>query len=363
MWGSGAARYMREATGRRMVRSVAVGLTTVLCIGLSVGASVLAQTAPARPGYPTTKQLADSKTAQALMASAKKQAGSDLVREFEATCTALGPQRPAMLEEEAGRKPEARRTLEPIKLFDNVYYFGFSDVGSFAITTSAGIILIDALNSPQEAEEILIPGLRKVGLDPAQIKMVLVGHGHFDHFGGVPYLQQKYHVPLLMTKADWALMQRPLPPSAPAERRALPIPTQGPNDKEVVNGQRITLGDTTITLAVTPGHTPGSLGFFIPAKVGTATHNVLLLSGVIQTPDADSLGALVRTLQQAQTRKVEAVLNGHPGIFIGQTLDLMQAASKATGTNPLLYGVERFGRYASILMDCSRSRVEAMAGK
>ena len=42
------------------------------------------------------------------------------------------------------------------------------------------------------------------GLDPAQIKYVIVQHGHFDHFGGAQYLQDKYKARILMAAEDWA---------------------------------------------------------------------------------------------------------------------------------------------------------------
>ena len=41
---------------------------------------------------------------------------------------------------------EATAVIEPTKLFDNLYYFGFNTVGGSAVPTSDGIIIIDALN-------------------------------------------------------------------------------------------------------------------------------------------------------------------------------------------------------------------------
>ena len=48
-----------------------------------------------------------------------------------------------------------------MKLFDNLYYMGFNDIGAWAITTSDGIILLDTLNSPKEAEEIMVADIKR----------------------------------------------------------------------------------------------------------------------------------------------------------------------------------------------------------
>ena len=46
---------------------------------------------------------------------------------------------------------------EPIRVFENLYYIGFNDVGAWAVETSEGIILIDTLNSPDEARDERFP--------------------------------------------------------------------------------------------------------------------------------------------------------------------------------------------------------------
>jgi len=65
--------------------------------------------------------------------------------------------------------------------FDNLYFVGADWVSAWAIKTSDGIILIDALNIQAEAAALIEGGMRKLGLDPAQIKYVIVTHGHGDH--------------------------------------------------------------------------------------------------------------------------------------------------------------------------------------
>ena len=52
----------------------------------------------------------------------------------------------------------------------------------------------------------MVNGLRKVGLDAADITYVIVSHGHGDHYGGARDLQQNYGATVLLSAPDWELM-------------------------------------------------------------------------------------------------------------------------------------------------------------
>ena len=161
--------------------------------------------------------------------------------------------------ESHGRDVEYQKSLNGFKIFDNLYFFGLNTIGAWAIPTSQGIVLIDALNNVDEAEHMIEAGLVKVGLKPADVKMIIVGHGHFDHFGGTPYFQQKYGAKVAMSKVDWDIIAKPNP-NATAAQAARPLPKR---DVELVDGQKVTLGDETITIKITPGHTPGSIAVLL----------------------------------------------------------------------------------------------------
>ena len=87
--------------------------------------------------------------------------------------------------------PPARETwhAEPVKVFDNLYFVGQTEYSAWAITTSQGIILLDAIYDYSVEDEV-VGGLKKLGLDPADIKYVIVSHGHLDHAGGAKFLQE-----------------------------------------------------------------------------------------------------------------------------------------------------------------------------
>src|SRR5438093_5010538 len=217
-------------------------------------AHAVAQQRGQQPAGLTEKQWLESKEAQAHVTAAMAIAKPDLLQEAANLCSARGPQRPAVLRQEAALPPVSRETREPARIFDNLYYIGFDTVGAWALTTSQGIIVIDSLNTPEEGEKVLIPGMQKAGLDPKQIKYVIIGHGHFDHFGGSSYLQKTYSAHVLMSGQDWDfILTQP-------QRPGTPLPTR---DIVVTDGQKLTLGDTTITMMVKPGHTPGALAILI----------------------------------------------------------------------------------------------------
>ena len=339
-----------------MLKRLLAGFTVAACAAAVLPAQVNAQAGfQPNPAYPTEEQYAKSKEAQEHVAKAMAIAIPDLVAQAQNACGPRGPQRPALERQAAGQAVVSRQRIEPVKLFDNLYFLGFSDLGAWAITTSEGIIMLDALNTPQEAEEILVPDLQKLGLNPADIKYVVVGHGHFDHFGGTPYLQERYGARIAMSAADWDLIARPSQNPRQANR------ARPKREIVVADGQRLTLGDTTITTLLTPGHTDGTLAILIPVSDKGRPHTAMLLSGANQTPNASSLAALERALGVAREQKAAILLNSHPGLF-GDELGWMEAVRKdPSAPNPFVYGEARFARFIDIMIECARSRVTAMA--
>ena len=305
----------------------------------------------ARPEFPTAKQFGESKEAQRHVATAMTLAKSDLVNEAKAFCTPTGPQRVALARQAAGLPAVPDVTLEPIKIFDNLYYLGFNDVGAWAIPTSAGIILFDTLNSTDDAKNVIEPGLKNVGLDPAQIKYIILGHGHNDHTGGASYLQTKYSPKVLMAAPDWEMVARNNRPDRPQPKR----------DMDLADGQKLTLGDTTVTLVQLPGHTPGTVGMILPAKYQGRTHSAMIMSGT-QMPTPQSLAAFEHVFNDiAKPQHVETGLGSHPDILVN-SLSAMESIRDRypTGAHPFLMGEEKFSRYLSIMLECGRARLAAM---
>jgi glyoxylase-like metal-dependent hydrolase (beta-lactamase superfamily II) len=96
---------------------------------------------------------------------------------------------------------------EPVKVFDNLYFVGMTEYSAWAVTTSQGIILIDTIYDYSVEDEV-VNGLKKLGLNPADIKYALVSHAHTDHIGGAKYLQDHFGTRVVMSREDWDVAAR-----------------------------------------------------------------------------------------------------------------------------------------------------------
>lgn len=143
--------------------------------------------------------------------------------------------------------------VPPFKVFDNLYYVGVGWVGSWLITTNQGLILIDTLE--ERYADHVVDSITKLGFKPGDIKYVLILQAHADHLGGVADMQEKYGAKVAMAEGDWTMVAQPPTGRGGARFRA-------PRRDIVINdGDTLTLGDTTLKLYVTPGHTPGTTSF------------------------------------------------------------------------------------------------------
>jgi metallo-beta-lactamase class B len=293
-------------------------------------------------------------TVGAHVARANALAGDDL----KALLRLCAPPPPRMSEEEGERfiaGQIARTPPEPAAAFDNLYFVGGAWSSAWALRTSEGIILIDALNNPAEAEALIEVGLRKVGLDPAQIRYVVVSHGHGDHYGGAQYLADKYKARIIMSEADWKMLSTGL------EFTSRHWPAPPARDIAVKPGEALTLGDTTIVFQATPGHTWGTLSPVFPVRSGGKTHRAILWGGTSfnfgkDLPRVDAyVGSAKRMAAVAKAEGIDVMLSNHSS-FDG-TIEKFAAmrASPASG-NPFVIGQDAVVRTLGVMETCARAQ-------
>ena len=230
---------------------------------------------------------------------------------------------------------------------------GRARVSAWAVTTSQGIIVINSLNNPREAETYIEGGLRKLGLDPMQVKYVVITHGHADHYGGAQYLTDKLKAQLVMSETDWNFLSTAQRSTNPDRG---PIPRRG---MSVKSGDKLTLGDTSIEIVETPPHTPGAISLIIPLKEGNRTHVAALWGGIgfnFQrteenfTAYSNSVG---RFAGIAKARNVDVQMANHPNF--DRALEKIAALKTRGGgqPNPFVIGGEVQQRIFDVQQDCA----------
>ena len=247
----------------------------------------------------------------------------------------------------------------PMKVFDNLYYLGMKSVSAWALTTSQGIILIDTLDNQMEAETFIEGGLRQLGLDPTQIKYIVITHGHADHYGGAQYLADKFKAELVMSEADWTFLEGQAPQARPDRG---PIPKRG---RAVKDGDSLTLGDTTIEMYVTPPHTPGTLSLIVPLKDGAMSHVGGLWGGTafnfestIENFTTYAVSA-ERFAGIAAAKGVDTPLSNHPA-YDDALIKMDAMKSRRPDQHPFASGPMTVGRYLTVASECARARARAI---
>jgi metallo-beta-lactamase class B len=255
-----------------------------------------------------------------------------------------------------GNSPTAP-TLEPVKLFDNLYAVGNSEATVYAITTPQGIILIDSGYADRVEKEV-VDGMKSLGLDPAKVKYVLVGHGHGDHFGGSSYLQDHYGAKIGLTAADWDLMYPANPPANAANQ------VKPKRDLVLKEGEPVKLGDETVTIVEIPGHTPGSIAFVFPVKDGRRTHVAGLFGGTILTVDRITTPGVQQYVQSvahyldvAKKMKVDVEVQNH-AIFDGMPDKLAALKARKPGApHPFIVDTDRYVKFWTIISECMQAEI------
>ncbi len=266
--------------------------------------------------------------------------------------------------------PRSEWYTDPVKVFDNLYYVGGSRDDNFnvwAVTTSEGIILI---NSGQDynVEELIVNGLEKLGLDPGRIKYVIVNEGEPQFYGGSKLLQDRYEARVLISEADWDVIARS---NVPAE-------TKPRKDMVITDAQELTLGDVTVSLYVTPGHTPGSVSLLIsPLKDGNQRHvgsvvggrgagGSQLQNGVRYYPtEVESMRlwstSLKRFKSLAESAGADAFLSLHHSW--DKTLDKLHALNfRQPGDSHTLVSETATGRYLTVVSECMDAQLSWRSG-
>jgi metallo-beta-lactamase class B len=240
-----------------------------------------------------------------------------------------------------------------------LYFVGSKIHNSWALTTSQGIIILDTLFTYNSEEEI-VGGLKKLGLDPKTVKYVIISHAHGDHVGGAKLLQDMgAHV--VMGEADWNSIEKSV--------NGYP---QGKPKRDIVadDGQKITLGDTSVTIVTTPGHTAGTLSMIFPVKDNGRTLMVAYSGGTAFNfpTTAANFDTYIKSQQKMAAAAAAAgatvLMSNHTEFDSAMPKIKMLALRKPGEPHTFEIGKEAIARYFTTTRECAEAaKIKLTQGK
>ncbi len=149
----------------------------------------------------------------------------------------------------------------PFTVIANIHYVGTAGVSAWLITTPHGHILIDGI-LPQSVPQI-IANIHALGYDIHDVKYLLNSHAHIDHAGGLAGLQRASGAIMIASAGDRPFLEAGDIGHGPSKGLKFP-PIRV--DRVITDGETVTLGGTTLTAYLTPGHSPGCTSWSMAAR-------------------------------------------------------------------------------------------------
>jgi metallo-beta-lactamase class B len=235
--------------------------------------------------------------------------------------------------------PTWRQPFEPLRIVGNIYFVGTRGLSSFLIVTPAGGIVIDS--GEAETVPFIRANVEKLGFRMADVAILLTGHAHFDHVGGHADIKRMTGAKVMVMDADREALQ------SGVDRSALGGPAwKGVAvDRVLKDGDTVTLGGTTLTARLTPGHTQGCTTWTTSAVQDGRTYQVAFVCSVTINEGVHLNGnTRVPSIAQhyAQSFRVLRALSPdvfvaqHPGVFNLEAKAAASLASSGAAANPFV---------------------------
>jgi metallo-beta-lactamase class B len=196
------------------------------------------------------------------------------------------------------------------KVIGNMYFVGSEQLGSFLITTPEGHILINS--DYEETVPVIRAAVEKLGFKFTDIKVLLGSHAHPDHMTGDALVKQ-------LTGATVMAMEQDIP----ALNNIRPGGKPHPIDRVLHDGDTVTLGGTTLTAHLTPGHTKGCTTWTFKTSENGKTYDVVVVGSL--SLNAANLGDnpgypniredFVKSFKVMRTLPADVFVGSHTGFY------------------------------------------------
>ena len=212
------------------------------------------------------------------------------------------------------------RYVEPFQVYGNLYYVGDSWVCVHIVDTGDGLLMFDAGNCG--ASTVLIHSIWKMGLNPEDVKWIILSHGHMDHFGAANFFRRMFGTKIYLSEPD-ARMFREHPEQSMVQISGNCVEELFTPDVEIHDGDVMQFGNTKIQFYLVPGHTEGCIACFFDVTDGREKKRVGYYGGfgfnTLQKSFLEEIGdtayemrkIYLDSLRKVRDEKVELFMGNH----------------------------------------------------
>jgi metallo-beta-lactamase class B len=258
-----------------------------------------------------------------------------------------------------GPPPKERWYAEPARVADNFYFLGTKIHNAWALVGSDGIIILEALYDYAAGDEI-VAGLKTLGLDIKNVKYVILSHAHADHDGGAKLLQDTIpSARLVYGGPDWDAIER-----SPTRAGGKPK-----RDTVGADGMRLSVGDASVQIVATPGHTAGTLSFLFevkdngkPLRVAYVGGTAIPFNGSAEYYDG-YIASVKKMAKAAADFGATALMSNHTEFDNGYYKAHTAANRRSGAANPFDVGRAAVTRYFTTVETCTAAAKLRAAGK
>jgi len=235
----------------------------------------------------------------------------------------------SLFQRNIGGPDDQTAQFPPHKIIGNIYYVGTRSLASFLVVTPAGNILIDS------TYERNVPTIQKsveqLGFKFSDIKILLGSHAHGDHQEGDALVKQLTGAQVMAMTED-----------VPALQAMKPGGKEHPIDNVLHDGESVSLGGTTLTAHLTPGHTRGCTTWTMKAQEGGRTYDVVIIGSfgtnpgfkLVNNTDVPGIAdEFNRAFRVAHGLPCDVPLGSHPGMY---NMEEKYAKLGKSGPNPFI---------------------------